>query len=107
MAPVLTNSITVALKVEQFEAIQAEADRRGLTLAEVARPILTRAFSPDPIETLVLAECWATRELMMACFVALADGQSLSPATIQKLAASVDGEKLVRARALLASEGPR
>jgi hypothetical protein len=107
MAPTLTNSITVALTSEQYLAIQREADLQGLTLAEVARPVLARTLAPDPIETIALAEILGLRALMITLFAKLAAQVPITDGLIRDEIAVVDANKIAWAREQLAKAGPR
>ncbi len=78
---------------------------RGVTLAEVARPLLLRGFASDPIETTLLAELLATQSLMLNLLVRIANREVLTSEVMQEEIEAADRKKLIKARALLNGEG--
>lgn len=97
----LTSEINIRLAPEDYQRIEARARGAGLTCAEFVRPVVLRALAPDPIETIMIAEVWATQALLLVLVGMQARGEPITDAILRAEKTAIDAEKLAEARHLL------
>jgi hypothetical protein len=90
-----THSIGTKLTDEEFATIIAACPEP--TLSEWIRRVLLAAARSQPVDQLILAELLALRAIVVTMHFSLANGEKLTPDTLQRLMALADDEKFQKA----------
>jgi hypothetical protein len=90
---------TMGIKVtdEEYEQLEAEAERRGLTLSDWGREALVNQIGDPAGHDVVLAEMMALRTIVINVMSALAQGESMTREKIADLIRHADKERFRRA----------
>ena len=90
---------TMGIKVtdEEYEQLEAEAERRGLTLSDWGREVLVNQIGDPAGHDVVLAEMMALRTIVLNVVSAQARGETMSEERIRELIKYADTERFRRA----------
>jgi hypothetical protein len=90
---------TVGIKVtdEEYEQLEAEAERREVTLSDWGREVLLNQIGEPAGHDVVLAEVMALRTIVINVMSAQAQGESMTREKIAELIRYADKERFRRA----------
>jgi hypothetical protein len=90
---------TVGVKVtdEEYEQLEAEAERRGVTMSDWGREVLLSQIGDPAGHDVVLAEVMALRTIVINVLSAQAQGESMTREKIADLIRHADKERFRRA----------
>jgi hypothetical protein len=90
-----THSVGTKLTDEEFATVIAACPQP--TLSEWIRRVLLVAARQHSVDQVILAELLALRAIVVTMHFSLANGEKLTPDTLQRLMALVDDEKFQKA----------
>jgi len=104
--PVLrTKCISTKVTDEEYARFEGLAGEQ--TISEWVRAVLLKAATPNPAETVLLAELLALRTILLNLHFALCSGEPVTAESMRRLIDRADQEKILHARECLASTDVR
>jgi hypothetical protein len=98
--PVLrTKCISTKVTAEEFARFEALAGEQ--TISEWVRAVLLKAATPNPAETILLAELLALRAILLNLHFTICNGEPVTADTMRRLIDRADQDKIPTARGRL------
>jgi|SRR5207245_3627409 hypothetical protein len=97
----------ISTKVTDEEYARFEGLAGDQTLSEWVRAVLLEAATPDPADTILLAELLALRTILLNLHFSICNGEPVTAETMRRLIDRADQDKVQHAQTRLASADAR